>query len=139
MKLDLTLPTYEQIKEAFIDEIKKEGISISEEYLIKEIFNPDSELYKYYHLSDLAEIEKITDPDFDQSDMSNYEVESTWCNSPSQILYDKMKIDISTEYIVTSLIVKLNPNNDNFEDDDDFYEYLMMEDDFWKTLQENFD
>lgn len=142
MEFNLTLPTYEQIKEAFIEEIRKNGIGISEEYLIEEIFNPDSELYKFYHLTEVAELEKLTDPDFDTSEMANYEVESTWGNSPSQILYDEMELsNLNTEHIVIDLIVQLNRYNGYFEDDGDFYEYLINGDgyDTMKELQEDFD
>lgn len=143
MEFNLTLPTYEQIKEAFIEEIKENGIGISEEYLIEEIFNPDSELYQVCRLTTDAWLDERTgNPDFDPNDMSNYKVESAWGNSPSQILYEEMELsNLNTESIVIDLIVQLNRDNGYFEDDGDFNEYLINGDgyDTMKELQEDFD
>lgn len=41
----LKVPSFEDYKERFLEEIKKTGIHNNKEYIVNEVFNPDSDLY----------------------------------------------------------------------------------------------
>lgn len=42
----MKVPSFEDYKERFLEEIKKTGIHNNKEYIVNEVFNPDSELYR---------------------------------------------------------------------------------------------